>query len=297
MNPETPPPMHWQKVALIGVGLLGGSLGLALKKRGLATRVEGYVRREASVAGCEQAGAVDRASTDLASVVTGADLVVFCTPLGQMKELAERLAPHLRKGALVTDVGSVKGSVCRDLTPIIAAAGGEFVGSHPMAGGEKMGVGAARAELFENTVCVVTPASDAQAASAKQLAEFWKAMGSCILMLSPENHDELVARSSHLPHLVASALATSVLAPELPSAIQKLCATGFRDTTRVASGSPEMWRDIALANRAQLSRVLGEVTADLERLRSLLDAGDAIALEKFFTVAKQRRDAWGNQRS
>ncbi|NDD40609.1 MAG: prephenate dehydrogenase/arogenate dehydrogenase family protein, partial [Verrucomicrobia bacterium] len=149
--------MHFPKVTLVGVGLLGGSLGLALKQRRLAGRVEGYVRREASIAECERLGVVDRATTDLLAAVREADLVVFCTPIAQMRSLAEQCVPALKAGALVTDVGSVKGSVVAELEPIFSKAGALFIGSHPMAGAEKTGPAAARPDLFERAVCVVTP--------------------------------------------------------------------------------------------------------------------------------------------
>jgi prephenate dehydrogenase len=284
--------MHWQKVTLVGVGLLGGSLGLALKQRQLAARVSGYVRRPASIAQCQQLGVVDNATTDLAAAVKDADLVVFCTPLSQMRDLARQAAPHLKRGALVTDVGSVKGSVTAELDPILAPTGAHFVGSHPMAGSEQTGPAAARADLFENAVCVVTPTAATKPDALKQITALWADLGARVLRLSPELHDDFVARSSHLPHVVAAELANYVLSPAHPKEQSLLCATGFRDTTRIASGSPEMWRDIALANRQKLARVLGVFIEDLQELQLALERADAKAVEEFFEVAKQRRDAW-----
>ena len=286
------PPMHWQKISLIGVGLLGGSLGLALRRRKFATKVVGYVRREAGVQECLQAGAVDHATTHLAEAVTDADLVVFCTPLAQMRALAERLLPAVKRGAVVTDVGSVKASVVQDLEALFAGAGARFVGSHPMAGGEKMGVGAARADLFENTLCLVTPTAASHAKSVSQIEELWQSVGSRPLRMSPEMHDELVSRSSHLPHVVAAELANYVLSPIHPKQQAQLCAAGFRDTTRIAAGSPEMWRDIALANRKNLARVLGVFIEDLQEFQLALENGDAKTIEEFFANARQRRENW-----
>ena len=157
--------MRWKKVTLVGVGLLGGSLGLALKKRRLASEVAGFVRRAGSVEECKRLGAVDFATQDLSVAVEGADLVVLCTPLAQMKGLVRLMAPSLRRGSVVTDVGSVKGSVVRQLEGIIGKAGAHFVGSHPMAGAEKMGVTAAKANLFEHAICVVTPARSSNKAA------------------------------------------------------------------------------------------------------------------------------------
>ncbi|MGA4579030.1 prephenate dehydrogenase [Limisphaera sp. VF-2] len=284
--------MQWKRVSLIGVGLLGGSLGMALKQRRLAREVIGYVRRESAVAECLQAGAVDEATLDLARAVAGADLVVLCTPLGQMPALARAMAAALKRGAVVTDVGSVKAGVVRALEPVIARAGAFFVGSHPMAGNERSGVRAAHPDLFEGAVSVVTPTARTAPKALRQVRRLWRGVGCRLLELSPEEHDRLVSRSSHLPHVTAAALAALVLGPGRPPHQAALCATGFRDTTRVASGSPEMWRDIALANRRHLDRALQELVRHLEGVRTWLARGDGDALLKFFQMAKARRDAW-----
>lgn len=286
------PRMHWNKVTLIGVGLLGGSLGLALRQRRLADRVTGYVRRAASVEECLAAGVVDDATLDLAEAVRGADLLVFCTPIAQMRSLAEKLLPFARPGVIATDVGSVKGPVVGDLEPLFARVGGAFVGSHPMAGSEKTGPTAARVDLFQNAVCVVTPTPATPPAAAKSIEQLWTSVGARLLRLSADMHDELVARSSHLPHLLAAQLARRVLDPTLPREQSWLCATGFRDTTRIASGSPEMWRDIVVANRQHLSRSLDELIAGLLSLRQLVEQGDGQSLEAFLREARERREAW-----
>lgn len=285
--------MRWRKVTLIGVGLLGGSLGLALRKRGLAAEVHGYVRREASIQECVKAGAVSKAGTDLASAVQNAELIVFCTPLAQMEELARRAAPHLHKGALVTDVGSVKGELVRRLEPIFGERGAIFIGSHPMAGSEKTGVGAAREDLFVNAACVVTPTAGSAVEKVAETEELWGAVGGRVLRMSPELHDELVARSSHLPHLLAASLAAYVLEGSADQA--KLCANGFKDSTRIASGSPEMWRDIVLMNRSNLKSSLRQFGAKLEELEALLERDNPAEMEAFFQHAKELRDAWAGR--
>ncbi len=284
--------MHWQKITLVGVGLLGGSLGLAVKQRRLAARIEGYVRRTASISECDKLAIVDHATRDLARAVADADLVILCTPLSQMRELAEKMLPALKPGAIVTDVGSVKGSVVEELEPLIAGAGGHFVGSHPMAGGEKTGAAAARADLFERAVCLVTPTANSNKSAVEKVEEFWKALGGRVLRMAPGLHDDLVSRASHLPHVVAAELANYILSPAHPPEQATVCANGFRDTTRVASGSPEMWRDIAIANQKNLSRVLGVFIEDLQEFRLALENGDVKAVEEFFENAKQRRDQW-----
>jgi prephenate dehydrogenase len=285
----------FRKIDLVGVGLLGGSLALAIRERKLAELLQGYVRRDASLAECERAGLKDFATRDLLAAVGDADLVILCTPLAQMRELIERALPAVKPGAIVTDVGSVKGSVVAEMEPLVARARAHFIGAHPMAGAEKTGVAAARADLFCHAVCVLTPDASAPHALVQRLEQFWQRLGARTLRLTPQWHDELVARCSHLPHVVAAELANSVLNPSHPKEQALLCANGFRDTTRIASGSPEMWRDIALANREQLSRVLVEFMAHLDELRRAIEKGDSNAIEDFFVTAKQRRDAWCGQ--
>jgi prephenate dehydrogenase len=291
LNPETLP-VRWKKVTLAGVGLLGGSLGLALKQRKLADLVVGFVRREESIKECESHGAVDSATLDLHEAISGAELIVLCTPIAKMKTLVKQMRPALAKGAIVTDVGSVKGNVVRDLEEPVAKMGGTFIGSHPMAGAERMGVAAARGDLFNNAVCVVTPTSKSDKTDIDKVEELWKSVGARTLRMSPELHDELVSRSSHLPHVLAATLANSVLDPKQPKQLGALCANGFRDTTRIASGSPEMWRDIALANRENLISALAGFVEDLEDFRRLLKSKNEKAIARFFETAKKRRDEW-----
>ncbi len=288
--------MLFRKIALVGVGLLGGSLAMAIRERKLAQTVQGYVRRDASVVECEQAGLMDFATRDLLAAVRGADLVILCTPLSQMRELTEAMLPALKQGVLVSDVGSVKGSVVAELEPIVSRAGAHFIGAHPMAGGERTGVGAASARLFSDAVCILTPTNKSNPAAVQLLEEFWHLLSSRVLKLTPELHDELVARCSHLPHVVAAELANYVLDAVHPKEQPLLCANGFRDTTRIASGSPDMWRDIALANREQLGRALNVLIEDLKKLQHALESNDAAEIEKFLMTAKQRRDAWSAQK-
>ncbi len=286
--------MLFRKVTLIGVGLLGGSLGLALRQRRLAGCVHGYVRRPASMAECRRAGAVDEATTDLAAATRDADLLVFCTPIGQMRGLAELAAAALKRGALVTDVGSVKGGVVAELEPICASAGAHFIGSHPMAGSEKNGVGAARPDLFEGTICAVTPTPRSDATALARIGGLWSAVGAAVLQLAPVEHDELAARASHLPQAVAVSLASLVLDPAAVAAQAQLCAGGFRDCTRIASGSPEMWRDILLANRQPVAQAIEDFITRLRNLQTAVAAGNAEGIAELLGAAKSRRDAWLN---
>jgi prephenate dehydrogenase len=212
-----------------------------------------------------------------------------------MPVLAAQMLPALKRGVLVTDVGSVKAEVVRELEPLFARAGATFVGSHPMAGSEKMGVAAARADLFQQAVCVVTPTPRTPPAALAKTKRLWREVGGRVLELSPREHDALVSRTSHLPHFLAAALASHVLDPQAAKELALLCAGGFRDTTRIASSSVEMWRDIALANRQFLSRELGALAKALQAIQKSLEAGDAQAIEHFLTTAKTRRDAWAAQ--
>jgi prephenate dehydrogenase len=285
-------PVLFRKITIIGVGLLGGSIGLAAKRRRLAREVAGFVRRPASLNDCEKAGAVDYATTDLLAAVSNADLVILCTPLAQMRALTERFLPALKRGAIVTDVGSVKTGVVREVCGLIRKADAHFIGSHPMAGGEEMGVFAAKADLFVNAICVVTPTINSNPGALRKVEQFWKSLGGRTLRLTPQLHDQLVGRSSHLPHVVAAALATQVLNPKSPGEQAVLCANGFRDTTRIASGSPEMWRDIALANRGNLAQAVDAFISELKQFQRALRKSDVKAISEFLETAKARRDNW-----
>jgi prephenate dehydrogenase len=284
--------VQFRKITIIGVGLLGGSIGLAARKFHLAGEIAGFVRRKKTIVECEKFGATDFATTDLLAAVSNSDLVILCTPLAQMRSLAEQFLPALKRGAIVTDVGSVKAGVVRELESLAQKSGAHFVGGHPMAGAENTGVAAARANLFENAVCVLTPTKKSSTTAVRKLEQFWKSLGARVLKMDAAQHDLLVSRSSHLPHVVAATLANLVLNPASPKQQAALCANGFRDTTRIASGSPEMWRDIALANRKNLSRSLDAFIDDLNKFQRALKKSDAKAVTKFFETAKARRDKW-----
>ena len=284
--------VQFRKISIIGVGLLGGSLGLAVRRHKLADEVAGYVRRETSLRDCERAGAVDYATTDLLAAVSGADLVVLCTPLAQMPALAAQILPALKRGAIVTDVGSVKADVVRELEAIFKKSAAHFVGAHPMAGGEKMGVLAARVDLYDNALCIITPSRKSHPGAVRKLTQFWRALGSRTISMDATQHDLLVSRSSHLPHVLAATLTTLVLDPKQPKLQRELCASGFRGTTRLASGSPEMWRDISLSNRKNIASAVDGFIAELKKFQTVLRSGSPVVIEKFFTTAKQRRDDW-----
>ena len=267
--------------------MLGGSVGLAARQRGVAGHVAGLVRRAESVGECLAAGAVDTATQDLAEALDGSALVILCTPVGDMADMAARLKPHLAADAVVTDVGSVKASVVRVVEGVLP----RFVGSHPLCGSEKAGVAHAHGDLFEGAACALTPTGQSDAAAVEMVSGFWTALGGKVVSLTAEDHDAIVARTSHLPHVVASALVNAVLARPRTGESMFL-GTGFRDTTRLASGSPSMWRDIALTNAEAIARSIDELQVELEQLKTALGAKDAEALEKFFAEGKSGRDGW-----
>jgi prephenate dehydrogenase len=284
--------MHLEQISIIGAGLLGGSIGLAIRQRQLSARVHAYVRRPESVAECQRLGVAQFATQNMREAVERADLVILCTPLSQMNELAAQMRPFLKAGVVVTDVGSVKAGVARELEPLLRGVKASFVGSHPMAGSERTGLAAARADLFNNAICLVTPTAQSPAHAVGAVQDFWKALGGWPVSMTPELHDDLVSRSSHLPHVVAAELANYVLSPAHPKQQALVCASGFRDSTRIAASSPEMWRDVALANRKNLSRVLGVFIEDLQEFQLALEREDVKAIEEFFNKAKQRREQW-----
>jgi prephenate dehydrogenase len=258
----------------------------------LSVKVRAYVRRPESVAECQRLGVAQFATQNMQEAVERADLVILCTPLSKMRELALEMRPFLKPGVVVTDVGSVKAGVAQELEPLLREVKAWFVGSHPMAGSEKTGLAAARADLFNNAICLVTPTPQSPAHAVGAVQDFWKALGGWPVRMTPEMHDDLVSRSSHLPHVVAAELANYVLSPAHPKEQALVCASGFRDTTRIAASSPEMWRDVALANRKNLGRVLGVFIADLQEFQLALEREDVQAIEEFFTKAKQRREQW-----
>ncbi|HWB60369.1 MAG TPA: prephenate dehydrogenase [Chthoniobacteraceae bacterium] len=278
--------MTFSKIAIIGPGLLGGSIAMAARARNVAARISVWARREEALRGVEQLGIADCVSTDLKAVVAEAALIVFCVPIGAMSPLAEKMAGYVPANALVTDVGSVKRPVVESLGRIFAGRA-RFVGSHPMAGSEQTGIEAARADLFEGTVCIVTPEGNTPPEDVRLAREFWAALGCRPEILTPAEHDEVIALVSHLPHLLAATLVNLVCEQNADSL--NFTGSGFRDTTRVASGSPAMWAEIFDGNREQVRK---SVLALIEKLKGTLDfMDDDTKMRQFLTDAKSRRDS------
>jgi prephenate dehydrogenase len=284
--------MPWEKVTLVGVGLLGGSLGRALRARKLAKSVVGLVRREATLAEATACYAVDHATLNPEEAVNGADLVVLCTPLEAMSSIATRLLPFLREDVLLTDVGSVKQVVTCEMESVLANHSGVFVGSHPMAGGEKSGVAHSTEDLFEKAICAVTPIKSTPREAVGQIDALWESVGARTLEMDPKTHDQLVSRASHLPHVLSSLLASYVLDPKADPLQKSLCASGFRDTTRIAEGDVTMWRDILLQNNQQVIETLDEYLDELKGFRDLLAANDHESIASILKQASDRRKNW-----
>jgi len=278
--------MNFKRVVIVGVGLLGGSLGLALKARGLAQEVVGWGRRIETLRPALDLKAVDRIETDLPNACQQADLVVVCTPVECIVPSVLQCLPSLAENGLVTDVGSTKRAICDQLN---SSATRHFCGSHPLAGSDKSGVAYATARLFEDRLTIITPTADTPPPLLARTERLWQAVGSRTLTMSPADHDQAVAHISHLPHIVAAALAAGT-----PQALLPLAASGWCDTTRVAGGGVELWRQILQENRGPILHALEGFAASLEPWIDALRRNDSQQLEQLLEAGKQKRDSVGN---
>lgn len=270
-------------ITIYGPGLLGGSLALAIQQRFPSSQLRLWARRPSAEEGIRARGIRAEFFTDAKSAADGASLIILCTPVETMADLARKISEaDLPVDCLVTDVGSVKGQVVAELEPIL---GRYFIGSHPMAGSEKTGIEVARENLFEKAACLLTPRPGVDTT---RLRFFWQSLGCRVLEMSPEEHDVKVARISHLPHMMAAVTTLAALRTD-PSAIACV-AGGFRDSTRVAAGDPGLWTGIALGNRQALMAQLREASATLTELLNILEKSDEIALRQFLAEAKLLRD-------
>ena len=273
-----------QRIAILGVGLLGGSIGLGLRAAGVDVHITGYGHRRPTLDSALEFGAIDAAATTPADAVREAELVILCTPVGLLRQMLQEIAPALRSGAVVTDVGSTKRSVVRAAQELLPA-GRHFVGSHPMAGSEKRGIEYARADLFTGALCILTPTACTDPASLAYVEKFWQSLHMRTTRLSPEEHDAALADISHLPHVLAGAL----VAMQSPSVLP-LAGKGFLDTTRIASGDAALWRDILLDNRDHLKQSISRLSAQLKMLQGLLSEDRAEELTRWLAQAADRRD-------
>ena len=275
--------MQPKRLSILGVGLLGGSLGLAARFAVKGCTVVGYGHRRETLDAAIQMGALDEAYDRAAAAVRGADLVVLCTPVGVFDELLREIAPALAPGAVVTDVGSTKRSVVAAAEKLLPPTA-RFVGSHPMAGSEKRGVRFARAELFQGARCILTPTARTDPAALQAVDDFWRLLGMQTLRLSPEDHDRLVCDVSHLPHAAAAALVAMQDDAAFP-----LAGPGFLDTTRIGGGDGALWRDIFLDNRDNLRAGVRKLQRTLDDLLGRLESSDGEALRLWLDAAAERR--------
>ncbi|MGH7306427.1 MAG: prephenate dehydrogenase [Candidatus Rokuibacteriota bacterium] len=277
-----------RRLAIVGVGLLGGSVAKAARLGGLARSIVGIGRSAERLRPALDDGTLDLAVTDLDAGVREADFVLLAAPVLTIEGLLERVWRAAPDGALVTDVGSTKRNIVRAAERLAATRPLGFVGSHPLAGSEKAGYAVSRADLFRGATVVVTPTEATELAALKKTTEFWEALGARVSPLDPETHDRTVAAISHLPHLIACALVDGAVRAE-PAALE-LAARGFRDTTRIAAGDPDMWAEIFLANRDGLSKTVEAFREALDDLRRVIDAGQADALRATLARIKALRD-------
>ncbi|MFM2129781.1 MAG: hypothetical protein RL477_1327 [Pseudomonadota bacterium] len=287
---SAPAEARFGTVAIIGLGLIGSSLARAIKRGRLARRINGSARTEKTLQTSLRLGFIDRAESDPARAAAGADLVVIAAPVGASGAIAKAIAPALKPGAIVSDVGSVKAAVVDAVMPHLPR-GVHFVPAHPVAGTEESGPEAGFAELFEGRWCILTPPPGCDPAALRKVAALWRAVGSTVDTMDPRHHDMVLAITSHLPHLIAYTIVGT--ATELENTLQqeviKFAAGGFRDFTRIAASDPVMWRDIFLANKDAVLEMLGRFDEDLTALQRAIRYGDGKALEDWFTRTRAIR--------
>ena len=278
-----------ERLAIVGVGLLGGSVAKAVRAQALAREIVGIGRDLARLGPALRDGALDRVTTDLAEGVAGADRILLAAPVLANETLLPRVWRAASPGAVLTDVGSTKRGIVAAADRLAAGRPEvHFVGSHPMAGSEKSGYAVARVDLFRGATVVVTPTESSDAAAAKGVGEFWAALGARVVVLEPAAHDRAVAAISHLPHVAAWALVDAVARFE-PDALS-IAARGFKDTTRIAASDPEVWREILLDNREAVRGSLAAFRGALDDLEALIESGDGVALTAYLARMKTARE-------
>lgn len=278
--------MFFEKVTILGAGLLGASFALALREKGMCNSFSGYGRNENNLRRAEEQGIIDGYSLDAATTCEGADLIVLATPVGVFERLAREIRDSVRQGAVVTDLGSVKGGLVYRLESLMPE-GIPYVGSHPIAGGDKSGIDDARADLFLGARCIVTPTENSDGNAKNMVVSLWEKLGSRVEVMDPYEHDRIYAAVSHFPHLVAYALVNAV--NDFREGSVEYAGQGFKDATRIALSSPELWRDISIFNKDNLLGLTGILRRNLDRIEGLLASGDAAGIEAEFSKARELR--------
>ncbi len=282
----------FKKVVIFGVGLIGGSFALALRRAGQAAHIVGVGRSVQSLERARELGIIDAFATDVAAAVAGADLILVAAPVAQTESILASIAPHLGEQAIVTDAGSTKSDVVAAARKALGARIAQFIPAHPIAGREKHGPEAALAELYEGKKVVITALPENSEADVETVAAAWRACGAVIHRLSAQQHDAVFASVSHLPHVLAFALVDDIAAKPHAETLFQYAASGFRDFTRIAASSPEMWRDITLANRAALLTEVDAYLVQLQGIREMIAAGDGAAIEQVYANAQHARLQW-----
>ncbi len=286
---------QFKKIVIFGVGLIGGSFSLALRKAGAVREVVGFGRSTATLEEARMIGILDRIGSDVAQEVGDADIILLATPVAQMADIFARIAPHLGAHTLVTDGGSTKGDVAAAARANLGGKIGQFVPAHPIAGAEKSGASAAQADLYQGRKVVLTPLPENAGESVARVRMAWELCGAVVTELTPRQHDEVFAAVSHLPHLLSFALVHDLAQRDNRDQLLSFAASGFRDFTRIAASSPEMWRDISLANREALMREVKRYADELHVVYQALENNDAARLEEIFSEAREVRSAWTQQ--
>ena len=284
----TNPSSNYGTVTIVGVGLIGASLGLALKKAGVVTKVLGVGRSKTNLDQAQKMGAIDGV-VDLVGAAKQSDVIVLCIPVAQMRSAFEVIEPHLEPRTMITDAGSTKGDVILAAKEVLGKKVCQFVPAHPIAGGAQHGASAAKADLFQGKHTIICPLQENSPQDTALITGFWEAVGSTVKKIGSVQHDAIYAAVSHLPHLLSYALMASVVNSE--DADQKLdhVGAGFKDFTRIAASSPEMWRDICLGNRTAILKELDQYLLIVNHMRKLVAEGDGTGLEKLFNQASRAR--------
>lgn len=279
-----------RRLAIIGVGLIGGSLARALRQAGFCASIAGYGRHRATLQRARELGVIDEIADSIPDAVHGADMVVVATPLGAMDATFEAMRGHLDQDAVLTDVGSAKSSVVRSVAAVFGDLPSGFVPAHPIAGTERSGVEASFAELFRDRRVIITPTAQSDAGAVQRVTEMWEVTGAEVVEMSAEHHDQVLAATSHLPHLLAFGLVDTLARLEDRMEIFRYAAGGFRDFTRIASSNPTMWHDICMANRDGILPMLARFEDDLRYIARAIENGDSAGLMAVFERAKAARD-------
>jgi len=282
----------FNKITLFGVGLIGGSFSLALKKAGVVGKIVGMDRSRESLERALQLGVIDEIGKSIPDAVSGADLVLLAAPVAQSEAILASIQPYLQPGTIVTDAGSTKSDVVAAARKAMGEKIAQFVPGHPIAGREKNGPDAAVDDLFAGKKTVLTPLPENTAHDVARVADAWQQCGAVIHQLTPYEHDCVFAAVSHLPHLLAYALVDNIVKKPTADLLFQYAASGFRDFTRIAGSSPEMWRDITLANREMLLGMLDSYIVQLNRVRDMLEAGDGDGIQVVYANAQRARQNW-----